>query len=66
VPVRNPAGGGSSVIQLLRLATGKIEVVATLDKDLYYGLTVSPDGRWLLYSQVDQQSCDLMLVENFR
>jgi serine/threonine protein kinase len=66
VPVRNPAGGGSSVIQLFHLATGKIEVVATLDKDLYYGLTVSPDGRWLLYSQVDQQSCDLMLVENFR
>jgi Tol biopolymer transport system component len=66
VPVRNPAGGGSSVIQLLRLGTGKIEVVAAIDKDLYYGLTVSPDGRWLLYSQIDQQSCDLMLVENFR
>jgi hypothetical protein len=31
------------------------------------GLTVSPDGRWLLYSQVDgAPGSDLMLVENFR
>jgi len=66
VPARNEAGGGSSVIQLLRPDTGKIEVVARTDKDPYYGLTVSPDGRWLLYSEVDQVICDLMLVENFR
>ncbi len=65
VPAPNPARIASS-IQFLRLATGKIEVVAPLDKDLYYGITVSPDGRWLLYSQVDQVTCDLMLVENFR
>ena len=60
------SGERISVIQLLRPATGKVEVVAAIDKDLYYGLTVSPDGRWLLYSQVDQATCDLMLVENFR
>jgi len=66
VPFRNEAATGLSVIQLLRLATGKIEVVAKIDKDLYYGLTVSPDGRWLLFSQIDQVICDLMLVENFR
>jgi hypothetical protein len=65
-PVRNEAGGGSSVIQFLRLATGKVEVVAAIDKDLSLGLAVSPDGRWLLYSQIDQATCDLMLVENFR
>jgi Tol biopolymer transport system component len=65
VPVRDPASGGYS-IQFLRLATGKLEPVAAIDKDSALGLTVSPDGRWLLYSQVDQTSCDLMLVENFR
>jgi len=65
VPVRSPAWVASS-IQCFRPATGKTNVVVAIDGDLYYGLTVSPDGRWLLYSQLDQASCDLMLVENFR
>ena len=29
-------------------------------------LTVSRDGRWLLWSQVDVADSDLVLVENFR
>jgi len=66
VPAGNEAGQGPPVIQFLRLATGKVEVVAAIDKELSLGLTVFPDGRWLLYSQVDQATCDLMLVENFR
>ncbi len=31
-----------------------------------YGLTASPDGRTVLYSQLDESGSDLMLVENFR
>jgi hypothetical protein len=30
------------------------------------GLTAAPDGRWLLYAQLDRQVSTLMLVENFR
>jgi Tol biopolymer transport system component len=30
------------------------------------GLAVSPDEKWLLYSQVDQAGSDVMLVEGFR
>jgi Tol biopolymer transport system component/DNA-binding winged helix-turn-helix (wHTH) protein len=30
------------------------------------GLPVSSDGKWLLFAQVDEQSSDLMLVENWR
>ena len=29
-------------------------------------LPVSRDGRWLLYAQIDEQSSNLMLVENWR
>jgi Tol biopolymer transport system component/DNA-binding winged helix-turn-helix (wHTH) protein len=36
------------------------------DFDLDGGLSVSPDGHWILYSQVDGQGGDIMLVENFR
>jgi sugar lactone lactonase YvrE len=30
------------------------------------GLAVSPDGRSLLFAQVDQNDRDIMLVEEFR
>ena len=33
---------------------------------LWLGLAVSPDGRWILYTQEDHRSSDIMLVENFR
>jgi hypothetical protein len=29
------------------------------------GLSLSPDGRFLLYSQYDQSTAELLLVENF-
>jgi hypothetical protein len=29
-------------------------------------LAVSPDGRWILYDQLDQSGSDIMLVENFQ
>jgi len=64
IPPRNPDRTYS--IQFLEFASGKITSIATIDKPLSSGLTVSPDGRSLLYTQVDQQGSDLMLVENFR
>ncbi len=29
-------------------------------------MAVSPDERWILYSQIDREEADLMLIENFR
>jgi hypothetical protein len=29
-------------------------------------LSVSPDGRYLLFSQVDEANSDIVLVRNFR
>jgi hypothetical protein len=29
-------------------------------------LPISPDGRWMLFAQMDEFSSDLMMVENWR
>jgi Tol biopolymer transport system component/DNA-binding winged helix-turn-helix (wHTH) protein len=55
-------------VQLFRFGTGKITTVAYLDKSPYLspGLCISPDGRTLLYPQIDASGSDLMLVKNGR
>ena len=41
--------------------------IATIDDDTFiYGVAVSPDGRWILYTPFDQAGSELMLLENFR
>jgi YD repeat-containing protein len=57
------------VIEFFNIATRKVTTIATLDKPLSPsdpGLTVSQNGRSLLYAQMDQSGSDLMLIENFR
>ena len=53
--------------RFLEFATGTIRHVATLDKGILWGFSVSPDQRSVLYtkSQGGVQS-DLVIVENFR
>jgi hypothetical protein len=36
------------------------------DKRLDFGVAVSPDGRYLLFSQDDYQGSNLLMMENFR
>ncbi len=54
------------LIEFYSFATRKVTRVAVLLKPFYHALSVSPDGRWLLYTQVDQSGSDIMLMENFR
>ena len=64
IPV--PGTDEKSSIQFLSFATGKVKTVAPTSALPFEGVSVSPDGRSLLFSQWDELASDLMLVENFR
>ena len=64
VPQRG-TGLGSS-IEFLDFATNHTKRVASFGKPRDWGLALSPDGRWILYAQVDEAGAELRLVENFR
>jgi Tol biopolymer transport system component/DNA-binding winged helix-turn-helix (wHTH) protein len=46
-------------------ATRQIRPVFEADKDFDSGLSLSPDGRWILYSQAGDEHSDIMLVDHF-
>jgi hypothetical protein len=52
--------------QFYTFATGKIRLIATTGNRAENGLTMSPDGQWILFTQFDHSATELMLVENFR
>jgi hypothetical protein len=54
------------VLRAYEFATGRARELAALEKKDRGGLTVSPDGRWVVYDQQDAYGSDLVLVENFR
>jgi Tol biopolymer transport system component len=53
-------------LQFFDFASGKLRDLAPVDHPTGLGLTVSPDGRSLMYTQLDQVGSDLMLIENFK
>ena len=55
-------------LDFLDFASGKSKTIARLESHMLYffGLTISPDRRWILYTRVYPPATDLMLVENFR
>ena len=64
-----PADGGSShasSIRFLSFRTGKVTTIAPREWAGQPGVSVSPDGRFLLYSFAELIASDLMLAENFR
>jgi len=67
IPARSARNIPSSSIQFFNFDTGRVMSIATTEKEAAFGLTISPDGRWILYTQHDQSvASELMLVENFR
>lgn len=56
-------------IRFFDFRTRRVTPIATLDRDPIPGppgLDASPDGRWILYAQVDHKISNIMLVEGFR
>jgi Tol biopolymer transport system component len=53
-------------LAFLDLRSGQVRHLLTTNGRMFVGVSVSPDGRQLLWSQVDALGADLMLVENFR
>jgi Tol biopolymer transport system component len=56
----------SPVIVFRDFSTGKVTPILAMTKLPDLGLEVSPDGRFLLFVQLDYEGSDLKLVENFR
>jgi hypothetical protein len=46
-------------------ATGHTREIFKADKDLGDGMSISPDGRYMLYSQIDEGNANIMIVNYF-
>ena len=57
-----------ATINFFEFSTKKIRQIVTLNKPpaTWGGLSLSPDGKWLVYSQVDNIPSDIMLVDHFK
>jgi Tol biopolymer transport system component len=61
-----PEAGAPPEIEFLELRTGRVWHIARLAKPSFYGFTVSPDERSLIYSQFDRTERSILLARNFR
>jgi Tol biopolymer transport system component len=63
--IPNSGSAQKSSIQFLSFTTGKVKTVTPISGSPDEGISVSPDGKFILFSQSDGTGSDLMLVENF-
>jgi Tol biopolymer transport system component/DNA-binding winged helix-turn-helix (wHTH) protein len=52
-------------ISFYDFSTQKTRDIFKTDRDLHDGISISPDGRYLLFSQLDENDSNIMLVSNF-
>uniref|UniRef100_Q01RH0 Transcriptional regulatory protein-like protein n=1 Tax=Solibacter usitatus (strain Ellin6076) TaxID=234267 RepID=Q01RH0_SOLUE len=64
--VRNSSISTEDRIQFFDFATQMITTLGRLEKRANLGLSISPDRRKVIFTQIDQDEHDIMLVENFR
>src|SRR4029077_20756510 len=64
-----PDTGAKTELDFLDLRSSRIRRISPFEAPTapgLGGLSVPPEGKWLLYSRIDEAASDLMLVENFR
>ena len=61
-----PHSGKHRFIRFLRFSTGQDFPVAVAERPFYLGMSVSPDGRFVAFDQLDESGSDLMLIPNFK
>ena len=57
---------GFPTIEFFDFATRKTTLLHTLDRPFWFGFALAPDERSLLFSKIDSQTSDLMVVDNLR
>jgi hypothetical protein len=52
-------------IRFFRFRTGQAEPVAIVKRPVRLGMTVSPDGRFIAFDQLDGSGSDIVLIRHF-
>ncbi len=52
-------------VRYFDFASKQIRPIFEVDKDFESDLSISPDGRWIMYSLVGETNSDIMLVDHF-
>ncbi|HZI87527.1 MAG TPA: protein kinase [Pyrinomonadaceae bacterium] len=66
IGTRVGVGSTGNSLNFFSLTNGTTKKVADVELNPQVGLSLSPDGRYVLFAQIDPFVSDLMLVENFR
>ena len=61
-----PSKGADYSLHFLRFATGAVEPIHDFERQPVGTMSVAPDGRSILFGQLEPMEADIMLVENFR
>jgi dipeptidyl aminopeptidase/acylaminoacyl peptidase len=60
------AENGKVPLLFFQFSTGSSRLITHIEQFVFFGLTVSPDRRTILYTRSVSVGADLMLIENFR
>lgn len=65
-PGSSDVTGDGNVIERYSFETGQIRTIAKTPRPIHWFLSLSPDERFVLYTETGQAGSDLMLLDNFR